>query len=153
MKGTRMQQIIYMGAAIAVGLVLSAQPPLNAYLSRALGSPYGASAISIGIAFVCILIMLPLFGSGRLNTQTLTSVPWWVYLAGVSGAIFVASGAMIPPVTGALIFFVCLVAGQLIGSVLADHFGAFGLAVREITIWRILGIALVLAGAIMVGRG
>ena len=50
-------------------------------------------------------------------------------------------------------FFVCIVAGQLIGSTIADHYGAFGLTVREMSGSRILGISLVLAGAVLVSRG
>ena len=148
-----MQQILYMGVAIAAGAVISAQPPVNAILSRALGSAFGATAISIGVAFVGILALIAVTGAGRVTPDTLGSVPWWVYLAGLGGTIFVAAGVVIAPVTGALVFFVCIVAGQLIGSVLADHFGAFGLAVREITVWRVMGIALVLAGAVLVSRG
>lgn len=148
-----MQSLPYMLAAVVVGALVSAQPPLNAILSRALGSAYGASAISIFVAFLSILAVLAISGAGTLSRAALASVPWWVYLAGVVGAVFVASGVVIAPVTGALVFFVCVVTGQLLGSLLADHFGAFGLAVREITPQRLLGLALVVGGAILVQRG
>lgn len=148
-----MHTVLYMFAAIAVGALVSAQPPLNAILSRAVGSAYGATAISIFVAFLCILLLLTVTGSGNIKVETLMSVPWWVYLAGVVGALFVGSGVVIAPVTGALVFFVCVIAGQLIGSTLADHFGAFGLEVREISVWRLLGVLLVLVGAVMVWRG
>ena len=148
-----MQTLPYMLAAIVVGALVSAQPPLNAILSRAVGSAYGATAISIFVAFACILMILLVTGSGNITRAALVSVPWWVYLAGFVGAIFVGAGVVIAPVTGALVFFVCVVAGQLIGSTLADHFGAFGLQVREISAGRLLGIALVLMGAVLVGRG
>ncbi len=148
-----MQVLPYMFAAILVGVLVSAQPPLNAILSRSVGSAFGATAISIFIALMTILVLLTVTGSGTINKETLTAVPWWVYLAGFVGAIFVGAGVVIAPVTGALVFFVCVVAGQLIGSTLADHFGAFGLQVREISVWRVFGVALVLVGAVIVGRG
>ncbi len=59
---------------------------------------------------------------------------------------------MIAPVTGALVFFVCIIAGQLLGAMLADHFGAFGLTVREISLPRVMGLVLVLVGAVLVSR-
>ena len=80
-------------------------------------------------------------------------MPWWVYLAGPAGAFFVAGGVYIAPLTGTLIFFVCIVAGQLIGSALMDHFGAFGLDVRKFSLARLAGVLLVVAGAILVSRG
>jgi bacterial/archaeal transporter family-2 protein len=143
----------YMIAAMLVGALVSTQPPLNAILARSIGSPYGAAAISIAIAFACALAMLLVTGRGDMSRATLASVPWWVYLAGTVGTIFVASGAVMAPVTGALLFFACVVAGQLVGALLADHFGAFGLAIRPISATRLLGLALVLGGAILVQRG
>jgi transporter family-2 protein len=147
-----MQLLPYMFAAIVVGTMVSAQPPLNAILSRSVGSAFGATAIQIFVALCCALLVLFITGSGEISRRTLTAVPWWAYLGGVFGAIFVASGVVIAPVTGALVFFVCIVAGQLLGSMLADHFGAFGLQVREISLPRVIGLAMVLAGAILVSR-
>ncbi|NNE89178.1 MAG: DMT family transporter [Silicimonas sp.] len=148
-----MQVVFYMLAAAVVGSMISIQPPLNAILARGIGSAYGATAISIGIAFLCILIFVSFMGGGEINTSTLSTVPWWVIFAGIVGAIFVGAGVVIAPVTGALVFFVCIVAGQLIGSTIIDHLGAFGLAVREVSAGRLAGIALVIIGAVMVGRG
>jgi len=133
--------------------VVSTQAPLNAILARALGSAYGAAAISIFVAMCCILLLVAVLGAGEMTGERLASVPWWVYLAGAAGAIFVSSGVVIVPITGALVFFVCVVAGQLIGSTAADHFGAFGLEARQISYSRMAGIALVLAGATLVARG
>lgn len=148
-----MQVIPYMAAAVIVGAMIAAQPPLNAILARSVGSAYAATAISIFIALCCALAILLLTGGGRITPTTLLAVPWWVYLAGVVGAVFVGSGVVIAPVTGALVFFVCVVAGQLLGSMVMDHFGAFGLEVREVSWARGLGISLVVAGAILVGKG
>ena len=119
-----MQSIVYMLAAIAVGALVSTQPALNAILARSVGSAYGATAISIFVAFSCILVLLLATGSGTINVETITAMPWWVYFAGVVGAFFVGACVVIAPITGALVFFVCIVAGQLIGSTIADHFGA-----------------------------
>ena len=148
-----MQLLPYMLAALAVGIIVSFQPPMNGMLARSVGSAYGAATISIGVAFASILVLILLTGHGEISRRTLGSVPWWVYLSGTVGAAFVAAGVIIAPVNGALLFFVCIVGGQLAGSMLADHFGAFGLPVRELSALRVAGLALVLAGAAMVLRG
>lgn len=148
-----MHLVPYMLATVVIGMLLSAQPPLNSMLGRAVGNAYGAAAVSIAVALASILAFVVFSGWGDISRKTLGSVPWWVYLSGTIGAVFVASGVVVAPVTGALVFFVCIVAGQLVGSMLADHFGAFGLEVRSISAWRLSGLALVLAGAVMVGRG
>lgn len=147
-----MQNIPFMFAAVAVGMFLSFQPPMNGMLARAVGSAYGAATISIAVALASILLLIAFTGSGQISRGTLTAVPWWVYLSGTIGAVFVAAGAAIAPVTGALAFFVCIIAGQLLGSVLADHFGAFGLEVRALSLQRLAGLALVVGGAVLVSR-
>jgi len=141
---------LYMLAAMLVGILISAQPPLNAVLASHIGSSIGATIISIFVALICMLAISVVFGAGELTRQTLSSVPWWAFLAGAIGAIFVASGVVITPVTGALVYFVCLIAGQLIGATLVDQYGALGLNVREISIPRMIGVALVIAGAVLV---
>jgi bacterial/archaeal transporter family-2 protein len=143
----------YVLAAIVIGALVSTQPLINAILARAIGSPFGAAAISIAVAFLCALLMLTVTGRGDMRLATLGAVPWWVYLAGTVGTLFVAGGVVIAPVTGALVFFVCVIGGQLLGAMLADHFGAFGLDVRPISLLRLLGLALVLGGALLVQRG
>jgi transporter family-2 protein len=148
-----MNVLPYLAASLIVGALITFQPPMNAILTRATGNPFGATVISILVALTTALLILTVTGRGDLSRAALTSVPWWVYLAGVIGALYVASGAVIAPVTGGLLFFVCVIAGQLIGATIIDHFGAFGLAVREITIWRVMGLVLVMSGAVMVLRG
>ena len=148
-----MQALPYMLAAIALGALVSAQPPLNAILSRAVGSAYGASVVSVCVALLTILVISAVMGRGQITPAALVGVPWWVYLAGVVGALYVAAGVVVAPVTGALLFFVCIVAGQLLGAMMLDHWGAFGLRVREISGFRVLGFALVMSGALMVLRG
>ena len=64
-----------------------------------------------------------------------------------------AGSVVIAPITGAVVFFVCVVAGQLIGATLADHFGMFGLTFRQVSVTRLIGLALVLAGVVLAQSG
>ncbi|KAA9006770.1 DMT family transporter [Histidinibacterium aquaticum] len=148
-----MHALGFMLAAFAVGMLISVQPALNAILAQSVGSAYGAATVSIFVAFLCSLALLPFMGAGRITVATLGAAPWWVYFGGVAGMIFVAGGIVIAPVIGALLFFVCIIAGQLTGAALADHVGAFRLEVRELSSMRLAGLALVVAGAVIVQRG
>ena len=57
---------------------------------------------------------------------------------------------IVGPVLGVALFFVCVVAGQLIGAALLDQFGIFGLPEKPLNIMKLLGIGLVLIGAVLV---
>jgi bacterial/archaeal transporter family-2 protein len=144
--------LVYLAAAAALGAIIAFQPLVNAILARAIGSPYGAAAISILVAALGAAAMVAVTGRGDISRATLASVPWWVYLAGFAGTLFVAGGVVIAPVTGALLF-ICVVAGQLLGATLADHFGLFGLDLRPISPARLIGLALVVGGAVLVQLG
>jgi transporter family-2 protein len=148
-----MAMATYLAVAVILGVTVSFQPLMNAVLARAIGSPYGAAAISIAVAALGAAAMVAVTGRGEISRATLAAVPWWIYLAGLVGTIFVAGGVVIAPVTGAQLFFISVIAGQLLGATLADHFGLFGLAVRPLSLQRTLGLILVLAGALLVRRG
>jgi len=139
-------------AAILLGMAFSQQPVINAALVRTVGSPVAAAAISVFTTLVCLLILLP-FSNGTLRPSVLASLPWWSLVGGIIGVGIVAGGALLAPLTGAALFFVCLVAGQLLGATIADHIGAFGLPERPLSLLRFFGLAMVMAGAWFVYKG
>ncbi len=143
---------VYLTSAFAIGMAFSAQPAINGAAVRTLGSPVAAAALSVAITLAALLILLPAFG-GSLRLAAILSLPWWVVFGGLIGAAVVAGGAAIAPVTGAALFFVCLIAGQLVGSALIDQFGSFGMAVQTIGWTKAAGLALVLAGVVLVRVG
>lgn len=148
-----MQILPFLLSAIGLGVLVAVQPLMNAVVARAIGSAYGAAMISILITFAGALVMISVAGRGEITRATLSSVPWWIYAGGFIGTAFVAGGVVIAPVTGALVFVICVVAGQLLGATITDHFGLFGVDVRAITPLRLVGLALVIAGAILAQRG
>lgn len=145
-----MSNVIYMAAAIVVGAAISVQPPINATMARSLGSPLLASAISIFISLVIVTILWLSWGKGAGDLSQVRAMPWWVVIGGIVGVVFVAGSVVIAPVLGVALFFVCLVAGQLIGSTLIDQFGVFGLTIKPLNIMTLSGIGLVLLGAALV---
>ena len=139
-------------AAIAIGACLSVQPPINATMARALGSPLLAACISVAIslAFVIAVWLASSGPSGEL--AQLRTLPWWVPIGGLVGVGFVVGGVMVAPELGVALFFVCVVAGQLLGATVVDQLGAFGAAAKPLNLAKLAGLALVLAGAALVRR-
>ncbi len=137
-------------AVLAIGASLALQPPINAAMARVLGSPLLAASISIAISFIVVVLFWLTWGKAAGDLGQLRALPWWVTLGGVIGFCFVVAGVLIAPTLGVGLFFVCVVAGQLVGSILTDHFGAFGLPVKPINLMKLLGLGLVLAGTALV---
>ncbi|MEL6584438.1 MAG: DMT family transporter [Pseudomonadota bacterium] len=142
----------YLLAASLIGAAFAAQPAINSLAAKTLGSAFPATVLSVGITLaVSALIML--FGRTTPSLETFAQLPWWIMLGGLIGVGVVGGGAIIVPVTGVAIFFVCMIFGQMVGSVFLDQIGAFGLPVREISLMRLGGVVLTFAGVILVRYG
>ena len=145
-----MNNVIYIAAAVAIGAAISLQPPINATMARGLGSPLLTASISVSISLVFVVVLWLSWGKGAGEISQIKALPWWVIFGGVLGVIFVAGSIVVAPVLGVALFFVCVVAGQLLGSTIIDQLGAFGLTVKPINTMKLVGLGLVLIGAALV---
>jgi len=145
--GFRLSNFSYILTAILLGAALSLQPAINATMARILGSPLLAASVSILISLIVVVTLWLVWGKAAGDFSQFNFLPWWVIVGGIVGAIFVAGSIITAPVIGVALFFVCLVAGQLIGSTIIDQIGAFGLEVKPINKVKILGLGLVILGA------
>ena len=145
-----MSNIFYIIVAIAIGASLALQPTINVVMSRTLGSPLLAASISITISFILVVLIWLSWGKGAGDLSQVKVLPWWVVIGGIIGVVVVVGSIIVAPVLGIAFFFICIVAGQLLGSTLIDQFGAFGMQVKPVNIKKLLGISLVLVGAVLV---
>jgi transporter family-2 protein len=135
------------GAATAI------QVAMNSQLRIAFGDAITAALINFTIGMVSLLVLL-LSRGGALPTPAMAAtVPWWAWFSGMLGATFVAISALAARDLGVTLFFSLILAGQLIGSVLLDHFGVLGIPQAQITWGRVLGCVLLVIGVVMVKRG
>jgi transporter family-2 protein len=138
----------WMLAALAGGILLSLQMPLNNRVRLDLGSPFIAALISFSVGVACVaLVWAARVGSGQEPLPSgFASIPWWAYLGGACGAAYVTLAIVALPKTGVLLLVACTVLGQQLGALLIDHFGWFGMARQAISWQRISGVVLVMAG-------
>ena len=57
---------------------------------------------------------------------------------------------MLLPKLGAAGFMALALAGQVVGSLLLDHFGWFGLVERQINLPKLVGVMLLMAGVVLI---
>ena len=135
--------------AVLIGAALSMQPVINSVSAGILNSAFAAATFSLLLSAVTVFALWWFSGAPTRPGQRF-DLPWWAIFGGLIGAAFVSGGAILVPVMGATAFFVCLIAGQLAGSVFADTFGAFGQEPRALSIQKIAGVALAFAGVVLV---
>jgi len=81
------------------------------------------------------------------------TAPKYTYLGGILGVALVMLANIVVPVLGIALTLSLSVAANLSFSTLSDHFGWFGLPRFRISTQRIVGLALVIAGVLLVAFG
>ncbi|MGE8294244.1 MAG: DMT family transporter [Pseudomonas sp.] len=134
------------------GAVLPLQAGINGQLARHLSSVLAAALISFAVGTLALLLMTlsqrEMPGLGALRELT-----WWHWSGGLLGAFFIATAAFAGPRVGALLFMVLVIAGQLAMAVTLDHFGWAGFRESPITLGKVAGLLLIVAGIWMIRRG
>lgn len=132
---------------LAIGVGMATQNVVNTALSRA-ASVVVAAFISVTGTFLIMLVGLALnVNGGRAALPTALQAPAYLWIGGVFGALLLVAAVLLVPKVGAATFVAFLVAGQLIGSLVLDQVGAFGLQKFGVTPVRVAGAVLLLAGA------
>jgi bacterial/archaeal transporter family-2 protein len=137
--------------AVAAGVFGAAQVAVMGKLGERIGS---LEAVMVA-AIVTGLIVLPALliargGVGGLG-DTL-SQPWWMLTGGALGAFIVLSITVAGPRLGTTAVVGLLIAGQLAAATAIDRFGWLGFDRVALDWPRILGIALLAAGAALTLR-
>ncbi|QEI08037.1 DMT family transporter [Pigmentiphaga aceris] len=136
--------------ALLAGAVVPFQAASNAALGRAFGHPLWATLTSLTVSVVIVLPMLVLMRAPAPNVGSALQGPWWLWVGGVAGVIYVTAALILTPSMGAGSFIVCVVAGQVLASLLIDHFGLMGLVAKPVNLGRIFGVGLILVGMVVV---
>ena len=131
--------------------MISLQGPLNATLGRAVGSPVNAALISFLVGTVGLAVVASLQRVG-VNEDLVRGLPWWAWIGGLCGAVFVTAAAYAAPRIGVASMLTLAVASQLLMAVVLDQAGAFGVPQRDISGGRIAGVVLVIVGALLVRK-
>ncbi|EKU28581.1 membrane protein [Alcaligenes sp. EGD-AK7] len=132
--------------AVFAGSAVPFQAASNAVLGKVLGHPLWATLVSLCISAALVLPTIWLMRAPAPLTAQLAHAPWWVWTGGVGGVIYISAALILTPRMGAASFIVCVVAGQMLSSMLIDHYGLMGLTPRPVHMGRILGVLLILAG-------
>jgi transporter family-2 protein len=136
--------------SILVGFSLASQAGINAQLRLALSSPIQAAFISFFIGTVILGLVVFIQGEPWFKPNALPSIPWWAWLGGLLGAFNIAMSIYLAPKLGALVLAISIVCGQVIASLALDQQGWFGYPKIEITVNRVIGALLLIAGLFLV---
>ncbi|MBR0798221.1 DMT family transporter [Bradyrhizobium jicamae] len=135
---------------LAAGCSVAFQQLLNANLGRTLQSVWWSAFVSylggtIALAAVLVVLREPLFSSASA-----ARAPLITWTGGLFGAAFIATCVFMIPRLGVASVVTLVVVGQLLSSLVFDHFGLLGTPQHQATVVRLLGAACLIAGAAMI---
>lgn len=138
-------------AAFAAGGLLTLMMHFNGELAR-YGGVLFSSWTAHGTGTIAALIFVVMMRSTwRAEDSIGTSIPWWAYLGGLSGALTVMVGSYAVNSPLALSGTLALgLGGQVVFSLAADHWGLFGLAKRQPGMRDLAALGLVMAGSAVI---
>lgn len=125
--------------ALLAGVLVSLSRQLNGRLSlstTALIASFWNHAVGFAVLTVLGLLLGGLWPRGALDA------PWYAYLGGMMGVIFVASGSWLIARIGATNTAMLVIGGQMISGVLLDL--ARGANANALT--SLLGVVMIIAG-------
>lgn len=143
---------IYVVIALVSGAALAVQVGLNNGLRARLGHPILAALVSFLVGTALLLVNVAILRPAVPGPSELRRGPWWIWLGGVVGAVYVGCSAEFARRLGAAGWVSLIIAGQTLGSLALDHFGLVGFAPHPISAARLLGAALLLVGVALVLR-
>jgi transporter family-2 protein len=146
-----MMGLLWSLLGVVAGVLIAMQAPINAQLARGLGFPLAAAAASF-LAGTAALMVIATVAAQVQGTSIAWRVPplWMFVVGGCLGAAFVTFSIILTPKLGSAATMAFIVAGQLLAGLTLDHFGYFGLAVREVSVGRVGGALLLLVGALLI---
>lgn len=130
------------------GAIFAMQPSMNSLLSIGLYSSVHAAFISFFTATIVLIAVAVIIPSNRVHIRQIFSTdrPWWSWLGGIIGGIFVTGFAFFASKTGIGLLLVTSICGLLTCSLLIDKNGWLGASKKVIRPIQYFGLLLVVGG-------
>src|SRR5580704_6710727 len=136
--------------AAGAGVSFVFQQAVNANLRAEIGSPWWVGFISyLGGTLAMLAVVVPLC-EPWLTGPTIARTSWMSWTGGIFGAVYIAISIMLLPRLGAAMVVALIVLGQMLGALAFDHFGLLGVPENPISVPRIAGAALLVAGVVLI---
>ena len=136
--------------AVGAGVSVVAQQVLNASLRARIGSATWAALISYVVGSLTLLLVLLATREPWLSSAATAKSSIWSWTGGVFGTIYIVVAILLLPHMGAATAVALLVTGQMLGSLVFDHYGLFGLAQHPVDFSRLAGAVLLIAGVVLI---
>ena len=128
-----MKHLMLLAAALFAGGIIPIQGAVNARLGQLLRHPLQATFISFLGGLIGVMLLLACIRPPLPTKDTISGTPLYLYSGGLFGVIFVTTVLMLIPRIGVATMLATAITGQLIVSLVIDHFGWLNVPVAPVT--------------------
>jgi transporter family-2 protein len=133
------------------GVLVGIQAPVNSRLGKTIGSVQAAT-FSFVVGTVALALVATLFYGGLGSFGQAPKAPAWAWIGGLLGATYVTVAILTVRTLGVSGLTALVICGQLAAAVAIDRFGLFGIAKQPVGVARVVGLVLLVVGALLVVR-
>lgn len=144
------RSFVFIIFAVIAGMSFVAQQAVNANLRSSIDSAAWAGFVSYVGGTICMAVLALILRDPWPAGAVLARSNWWAWSGGLLGAIYIAISILLLPRLGAATTIALIVLGQMLGSVLFDHYGWLGLPRHPADWQRIVGAMLLIAGTVLI---
>jgi transporter family-2 protein len=143
------QVLLLIPLVFAIGAAMTLQTAINSHVSQIISSSLQAALLSFTVGTILLTLLVVLEKQQLPQLQTLLQLPWYAWLAGALGVYAITLSIYTAPKLGFLTFSGLVIFGQLITSMLFDHFGWLGAEKNPIHWQRFLGGVVIFIGVLL----
>lgn len=143
--------LIIFFAVIAGGLV-AVQGAINSQLGVLLSHPLQAAFISFIVGSIGLWLVVMFMHTGMPTLSILKGIPPKLYIGGLFGAAFITATIIFIPKIGVANMLIATLLGQILVSLLIDHFGWLGVPQKPVEASRLIGASLVIVGLFFINN-
>ncbi len=137
---------------VVAGLLQALGPPMNAQLRIGLVNPWLATLVSFALIVGVFIIIAAMFPRPLPTAEAVAGMPWWAPLGGIVGAVAVVAGLLFVDKIGAGPFAAVTIGANLLASVAIDQLALVGMPLHLITVWRAIGVIVMIVGVVLIVR-
>lgn len=148
-----MRTLLLMGVAMLAAAIIPIQAIVNGRLGQEVQNPLLAALISFMGGTIALSLMLVAAVRGLPKLPQEAELPWFLWTGGLLGAVFVTVVLVLVPKIGTANVLAAAIVGQLLMSLVVDHFSLLGVPQSSISLTKISGVLLLVTGMLLIQRG
>ena len=143
------QLLLILPLAMGIGIAMAFQTAINSQLREYLYSPLQAALFSFLVGTIVLAILVFFQQVEKPNLSTLLNIRRYLWIGGCLGVYAISMSIYSAPKLSLLTLSGVIIFGQMVTSMLIDHFGFLGTEKVSINWQRLLGSVVIFIGVLL----